>query len=334
MTSANTTEIAIAPNAVKQIGLVGTGIIGSGWAAHFLAQGLDVIATDPHPQAEQMLRARVDNAWPALEQLGLAEGASRERLSFTTSMAEALGSADFIQESVPESEAIKDQVMAAISEVARPDVVIASSTSGIPPSRLQAQCAHPQRMVVGHPFHPVYLIPLVEVVGGQHTAAETIQWTMEFYRHLHKSPLQCRTEKLKHIGNRLQAALYSEMLHLIQEGAATTAELDAALSSGPGLRWALMGSNLQYHLGSGEAGIGEGLAGYHSPPLRPEISAPPVDKSLSLQVAEGARAQAAGRSSKEMEQMRDAFLVGLLKLRRDIEETYGFDQGRFRESSN
>ena len=329
MTEHPTIPLAVAPDSVKQIGLVGTGIIGSGWAAHFLAQGLDVVATDPHPQAEQTLRAHIDKAWPSLENLGLAEGASRERLRFTPSMEQALGEADFIQESVPESETIKDQVMAAISDVARPDVVIASSTSGIVPTRLQQQCRHPERMIVGHPFNPVYLLPLVEVVAGQHTRQAVIDWTLDFYRHVGKSPLHCRTEKLKHIGNRLQAAIFSEMLHLVAEGAATPAELDAALTDGPGLRWALMGSSLTYHLASGEGGIGEGLAGYHSPPLRPEMAAPTVDKALSLNIAEGALAQAAGHSSAEMAQMRDGFLVNVLKLRADIEARYGFKNGRF-----
>ena len=191
-----------------------------------------------------------------------------------------------------ENEDIKDQVMAAISEVARPDVVIASSTSGIVPTRLQARCKNPERMIVGHPFNPVYLIPLVEVVGGKKTASEAIRWTMDFYKYWGKDPLHCRTEKPKHIGNRLQAALFSEMLHLVAEGAATTAELDAALSSGPGLRWALMGSNLTYHLGSGDSGIGPLVKGYHLNPLRPEIAPPLANESLIKKMVDGTRSQA------------------------------------------
>lgn len=325
----NNFKIAIAPECVKQVGLVGAGIIGSTWAAHFLARGLDVIVTDPDPEAEKKLRAIVDIAWHSLEELGLAENASRDRLSFTTSIDDALKDADFIQESTPECEDIKDQVMTAISEVARPDVIIASSSSGILPTRLQAQCKNPERMIVGHPFNPVHLIPLVEVVGGKQTAPEIIRWAMAFYKYWGKEPLHCRTEKPKHIGNRLQAALFSEMLHLVAEKAASTAELDAALSSGPGMRWALMGSNLIYHLGCGDVGIGKGIEGYHLPPLRSEIAAPVVDRSLVEQLVDGTTSQTAGRSIKEMEQIRDEFLVGLLKLRANIEAKYGFNQSRF-----
>ena len=321
----NNIKVAVAPEEVKQVGLVGTGIIGSAWAAHFLACGLDVIATDPNPAAEKNLRRGVDKAWFSLEQLGLAKYASRDRLSFTTSIDTALNDADFIQESTPENNDIKDKVMAAISEAARPNVVIASSTSGIVPTRLQAHCKNPQRMIVGHPFNPVYLIPLVEVVGGKQTAPETVRWAIEFYQHWGKTPLHCRTETPGHLANRLQDALSNEAMHLITGGIATTDEVDAALTAGPGLRWALIGSVMTEHLAAGEGGLRDTLTGKFDA----DVSSPDLSKVLVDRIVAENQSQVAGRSLKQIEQMRDEFLVGLLKLRANIEAKYGFNQGRF-----
>ena len=319
----------LVPSNVKQVGLVGTGAIGSAWAAHFLARGLDVTATDPSPKAEQKLRTAVDNAWPSLEQLGLAKGASPNRLSFTTSIDEALKDADFIQESTPEQEGIKDKVMSAISKAAHPNVVIASSTSGIVPTRLQAQCKNPERMIVGHPFNPVYLIPLVEVVGGKQTAQETIDWAMEFYKHWGKTPLHCRVETPGHLANRLQDAILSEAMQLIADGVATTDELDTALTAGPGLRWALIGSLLTSHMAAGEAGLRDVLSGKFGTSYHSHFQGPDLSEKIVERIVEDSQSQVAGRSLKEMEQMRDEFLVGVLKLRADIETKYGFNQSRF-----
>lgn len=326
MTETTSFTITIEPRAVKRIGLVGTGLIGSAWAAHFLARGLDVIAYDPDPNAEGKLRAWVNKAWPSLEQLGLATGASQDRLHFTTKINDALKDADFIQESTPENHEIKDKVMAAISAAARPDRVIASSTSGIIPTRLQAQCQHPQRMLVGHPFNPVHLIPLVEVVGGQHTAPDALRWTMGFYRHWGKTPLHCRAEVPGHLGNRLQAAVGNEARQLVAEGLATTGDIDTALTAGPGLRWALLGYFMIGHLAAGEGGLRDTLMGKFD-----AESAANENSNLELieRMITGNQSQVAGRSLTEIEQMRDEFLVGLLKVRADIERKYGFDAGSF-----
>lgn len=324
----NHINIAVAPESVKQVGLVGTGLIGSAWAAHFLARGLDVMATDPKPEAEKKLRTNIDHAWLSLEKLGLAKNASPDRLSFTTSIDAALEGADFIQESTPENEGIKDKVMTAISKAALPDVVIASSTSGIVPTRLQAQCKNPQRMIVGHPFNPVYLIPLVEVVGGQQTAPETLSWAMAFYQRWGKTPLHCRTEIPGHLANRLQDALANEAIHLIADGIATADELDAALTTGPGLRWALIGSFLTGHIAAGEAGLRDTLGGKFGPDLS-KLKSPDLSEEMVDRIVTDNQSQVAGRSLQEIEHIRDEFLVGLLKLRADVEVKYGFNQGRF-----
>lgn len=331
MTDVNTMIGAISPKEVKQVGLVGAGLIGSAWAAHFLARGLDVIATDPDPAAEQKMRSTIDTAWHSLEQLGLAKNASPDRLQFSTSMDIALKDADFIQESTPEREEIKDTVMAAISEVARPDVVIASSTSGIIPSRLQVHCKNPERMIVGHPFNPVYLMPLVEVVGGKQTSPEVVHWAMAFYQHWGKSPLHCRTEVLGHIANRLQSAIQAEAMQLVADGVATTDELDAALTDGPGLRWALIGSFLTGHMASGSAGLRDVLEGKFGASYFSHFQGPELNQTQVECVVEDTLSQVAGRNLQEIEQMRNEFLVGVLKLRADIESRYGFTQGRFKE---
>ena len=321
-------NIAVAPEGVQQIGLVGTGLIGSGWAAHFLSRGLDVIAYDPNPLAEKTLRAHIDTAWPALEQLGLAAKACRDRLRFTTSIDTALGNADFIQESTPEDTAIKDKVMAAISQAAHPDVVIASSTSGIVPTRLQAQCKHPERMVVGHPFNPVYLIPLVEVVGGQQTADQTIDWAMRFYRHWGKTPLHCRTEINGHFANRLQEALANEAWQMVVDGVACTSDMDLALSAGPGLRWALMGTFMSGHLAAGKGGLRDTLAGKFDANVSTTDDTG-LDEVVVNRILQENQRQIAGRSHQDIQQMRDEFLVGVLKLRADIEAKYGFNGSGF-----
>ena len=242
-------------NGARRVCLAGAGVIGSGWAARFLARGLDVIATDPAPGAEERLRAGVENAWPALERVGLSEGASRSRLSFTTNLEEAVSEADYVQENAPEREDLKRELLARVDAAASPDVIVASSTSGFLPTSLQSGCQHPERVVVGHPFNPVYLLPLVEVVGGERTSPEVVERAMDFYRALGMRPLHVRKEVEGHLSDRLQEALWRENLHLIAEGIATPGELDEAIVYGPGLRWALMGVNLTFHMAGGEEGM-------------------------------------------------------------------------------
>src|SRR5215510_1477810 len=204
--------------AVERIAIVGTGVIGASWAAQYLARGFDVIATDPGPNAEPNLRAYVDAAWPALTQIGLTAGASRDRLSFTTDMKKALAQADFVQENAPERPEFKIKLFAEMDDATPVDSIIASSSSGITPSVMQTNCTHPERVLVGHPFNPPHIIPLVEVVGGTKTSPEAIQSAMAFYASIGKKPIQLRKELPGHVANRLQAALYREMLYLIEQG--------------------------------------------------------------------------------------------------------------------
>lgn len=303
-------------NEVHQVCLVGTGVIGYGWAARCLGAGLDVVATDPAPGAEKRLRAGVENAWPALERLGLSEGASKDRLSFAADLEEAVSEADFIQESAPERENLKRELLARVDSIARPEAVVASSTSGYLPTRLQSECQRPERVVVGHPFNPVYLLPLVEVVGGERTSPETIQGAMNFYRRLGMRPLHVRKEIEGHLSDRLQEALWRENLHLVAEGVATPGELDEAIVYGPGLRWALMGVNLTFHMAGGEEGMSHMLEQF-GPALElpwTKLEAPELTEDLIERMVDGTAEQAAGRTTAELERRRDEFLIRLLEL--------------------
>ncbi|KPD25378.1 L-carnitine dehydrogenase [Pseudomonas paraeruginosa] len=240
---------------IKTFAALGSGVIGSGWIARALAHGLDVVAWDPAPGAEAALRARVANAWPALRKQGLAPGAAQERLRFVASIEECVGDADFVQESAPERLDLKLDLHARISAAARPDVLIGSSTSGLLPSEFYAEASHPERCLVGHPFNPVYLLPLVEVVGGERTAAEAVRAAMRVYESLGMRPLHVRKEVPGFIADRLLEALWREALHLVNDGVATTGEIDDAIRFGAGLRWSFMGTFLTYTLAGGNAGM-------------------------------------------------------------------------------
>ena len=240
---------------IRRIAIVGTGVIGASWAAHYLARGLDVVATDPAPNAEENLRKYVDEAWEQATGLAVTRGASRNRLSFVSKMEEALANADFVQENAPERPEFKIKLFAEIDAATPADSIIASSSSGITPSVMQSNCKHPERVLVGHPFNPPHIIPLVEVVGGTKTSPEAIQRAIEFYASIGKKPILLNKELPGHVANRLQAALYREVMYLIQQGVLSVADADDAVSYGPGLRWGVMGPSLQFHLGGGTGGI-------------------------------------------------------------------------------
>ena len=306
----------VPPDGVRTVGVVGTGVIGGGWAAHFLRMGYDVVAHDPGPRARDRLEALVDNAWPALDRLGLARGADRSRLRFTASLADAVAAADVVQESTPERLPLKTAVLAEIDAHARPGVVVLSSTSGLSMTEMAAGCRTPERFVVGHPFNPPYLIPLVEVCGGKATSPRTTAWAADFYAHAGKAPLVLQRELSGFIGNRLQEALWREALHMVAEGEAGVAELDASIAYGPGLRWALMGPCLTFHLAGGPGGMGHMLDHFGAALLEPwtRLEAPELTPQLRERMVAGSLDEAGGRSVAELEAERDDFLVELLLL--------------------
>ena len=301
--------------AIKTVGIVGTGVIGAGWAARCLARGLDVIATDPGANAEAKMRASIDNAWPALSDIGLAPGADRSRLVFTTGLETACAGADFVQENAPDDEDLKRKLHTRIDAATAPQIVIASSSSGLLPSRIQADCLHPERVLIGHPFNPVYLLPLVEVVGGDYTNEHSVQHATAFYKSLGMHTLRVRKEIDGYISDRLQEALWREALHMVNDGTATTEEIDAAIVYGPGLRWAFMGTCLTFHLAGGESGMRHMLE-HFGPALElpwTRLKAPELTPQLIDRMVDGTRAQAAGRSIRELERLRDQCLIDIMR---------------------
>jgi 3-hydroxyacyl-CoA dehydrogenase len=303
---------------VRRIAIVGTGVIGASWAAEFLANGFDVVATDPAPNAEANLRSYVDTAWPALTSFGLAPHASRDRLSFTLDMKEAVSKAELVQENGPERPEFKIKLFADMDAATPPESVIASSSSGIAMSVMQSGCKHPERCVIGHPFNPPHLMPLVEVVGGTKTSPETIQWAMEFYASIGKKPIHLRKEVVGHVANRLQAALHREIVYLVSQGVLGVAEADTAVCWGPGLRWGIMGPNMLFHLAGGPGGIQHALDHLSGPmaswwkDLGTITDWPPETKQT---IVNGVAEEVGGQSLEQLAEMRDDVLLGLLKLR-------------------
>jgi carnitine 3-dehydrogenase len=304
------------PDQVRRVAIVGAGVIGGGWAVHYLRMGLDVAVYDPAPRAEAALLRLRDVAWPVIERSGLRHGASPDRLTFHTDLAGAIAGADFVQENGPEDARVKQAILADIDRAAPPEVIIASSTSGFAMTMLQAGCANPQRCVVGHPFNPPYLIPLVEVVGGKLTDPVAVDWLAEFYTGAGKRVLRLTRELPGFIGNRLQEALWREALHMVAAGEATVEEIDASIAHGPGLRWALMGPILTFHLAGGAGGMAHMLDHFGAALLEPwtRLEAPPLTEELRERLVQGCLRQARGRSVAELQAMRDEFLAGLLSL--------------------
>jgi carnitine 3-dehydrogenase len=305
-----------APDAVRRVTVVGTGVIGGGWAAHFLRRGYDVVAWDPGPDARGRLTALLDTAWPSLERLGLSPGAARDRLTWADTLEEALTDTDFVQESSPEVLDAKVALLAEVDGLTRPEVVVASSTSGLLMSDMAVDCRNPGRFVVGHPFNPPYLIPLVEVVGGRGTDPETVTWAERFYTAAGKTSLTMEQEVPGFVGNRLQEALWREALHMVNSGQATVQQIDDSIAYGPGLRWAIMGPMLTFHLAGGQGGMGH-MLDHFGPALQEpwtRLEAPELTPELRDRVVAGAVEAAGGRTVAQLEQKRDAFLVDLLLL--------------------
>src|SRR5277367_5351972 len=302
---------------IHRVAVVGTGVIGASWAAQYLARGLDVVATDPAPNAEANLRKYVDEAWEQLKEIGLSAGASRDRLTFTKDMGQALAQADFVQENGPERPDFKMKLFADMDEATPIDSIIASSSSGITPTVMQSACRHPERVVVGHPFNPPHIVPLVEVVGGAKTSPEAVRQAMRFYASIGKKPIHVRKELPGHVANRLQAALYREMLYLIEQDVLSVEEADTAVSYGPGLRWGVMGQSLQWHLGGGAGGIKHFMEQLMDPlaAMMKTLGNPQVSPELKQTIADGVMREAGGRSVDELAREENEVIIGLLRLR-------------------
>jgi 3-hydroxyacyl-CoA dehydrogenase len=309
---------------IRRIAIIGTGVIGASWTALFLAKGLEVIATDIAPDAEAALRRFAKAAWPALERLGLAPGASQSHLAFTPDMLAAVKSADFVQENGPERIDFKKKLYRQLDELLPADVIIASSSSGLTMSEIQSDCRlHPDRCVIGHPFNPPHLVPLVEIVGGTKTSEATIDRAAEFYAGLGKQAVRLRKEVPGHVANRLQAALAREVYYLVAEGVVSAADVDRALSWGPGLRWGIMGNMMLNHLGGGPGGIEHFFKQFTGPMTAwwKVLGQPVLTLEVQKKLIENVHAEVGSRSSPELEAQRDEVLLGLLELRAQAEKS-------------
>lgn len=301
----------------ERVGVVGTGVIGASWATLFLAHGCEVIATDPAPDAEGKLRDIVQRQWSAAERLGIVEGASPARLRFTATLEEAASAADFIQESGPERLDIKLDLYRRLDGAASPRTIIASSSSGLLISEIQAACGHPERILLGHPFNPPHLIPLVEIVAGQQTEAWAVDAAMAFYRELGKRPILLKKEVPGHVANRLQAALWREAFALVRDGVATVEDIDTAIAHGPGLRWALLGPFLNLHLSGGAGGLQHALDHLGAPieSWWRDAGSVAIDEPLKDTLVAGANAMLTERPLAETVRERDDVLLTLLDLK-------------------
>src|SRR5580700_2979812 len=289
---------------IRRVAIIGTGVIGASWSALFLAKGLDVVATDVAPDAEARLRAFVDQCWPALEELGLAPDASRQRLKFEPKLENALVGADLVQENGPERIEFKRELYGKLDKLLPASTLIASSSSGLTMSEIQKACPdHPERCFIGHPFNPPHLIPLVELVGGAQTSEQTIERAAAFYDGLGKKTVRLKKEVPGHVANRLAAALLREVMYLVDEDVISVADIDAAVAYGPGLRWGIMGPMMLYHLGGGAGGIDHWFDQFTGPITAwwSVLGNPQITPDLRAKVTAGVMDEAANRSIESLE---------------------------------
>src|SRR6201981_2649560 len=303
---------------IRRIAIIGTGVIGASWTALYLARGLQVVATDIAPNAEAGLRKFVETAWAALTRLGLSPGASQSNLKFTAALAQAVSGVDLVQENGPERIDFKQKLYGQLDELLPPEAMIASSSSGLTMSEIQKGAAlHPERCVIAHPFIPPHLIPLVEIVGGAKTSEATIGRAEEFYTSIGQRTVRVNKEMPGHVANRLQAALAREVYYLVAEGVVSAADVDTALSWGPGLRWGIMGNMMLNHLGGGPGGIEHFFQQFSGPMTAwwKTLGSPVLTADVQKKLIDSVHAEVGSRTVEELEAERDQVLLGLLEIR-------------------
>jgi 3-hydroxyacyl-CoA dehydrogenase len=303
---------------IRRIAIIGTGVIGASWTALYLAKGLQVVATDVAPNAETALRKFVETAWPALKRLGLSPGASQANLKFAAALAQAVDGVDLVQENGPERIEFKQKLYGQLDELLAPDVIIASSSSGLTMSEIQKGApSHPERCVIAHPFNPPHLIPLTEIVGGARTSEATIRRAAEFYSSIGQRTVRVNKEMPGHVANRLQAALAREVYYLVAEGVVSATDVDTALCWGPGLRWGVMGNMMLNHLGGGPGGIEHFFQQFSGPMTAwwKTLGSPVLTPEVQKKLVESVHAEAGSRSINELASERDEVLLGLIELR-------------------
>ena len=299
----------------KIVSIIGTGVIGAGWAARFIASGHHVQAYDPSPRSLIKLKTDVKKALISLSKIGLHKNASIKNLTYHNNLKDALKDTSFVQENAPEKEKLKTSLLKEIDQLLDKEILIASSSSGLLPTKIQSKCKFPNRVLIGHPFNPVYLLPLVEIVKGKKTSQQSALKLKKIYESIGMKPLMVRKEIEGYISDRLQEALWRESLHLIKDGIASTEEIDDAIVYGPGLRWAFMGVCLTFHLAGGEEGMKHMLEQF-GPALKlpwTKLKAPELNKKLKGRMISGTKKQAGKFSINDLEKQRDLFLIEIMK---------------------
>jgi len=300
----------------ESIACIGMGVIGCGWASHFSGQGIKVHAWDPDSKSEDLFKRTVEQAWPSMEKLGLANGASPDLVVFHKKIEEAVENCSLVQESSPERLELKQELLSTIDKACSTDCVIASSTSGYLVSDLALNCSvAPERVLVGHPFNPVYLLPLVELVAGPQTSVSAMDRAEDIYSNSGKTVLRLEKEIDGFIADRLQEAMWREALHMVANGEATVEQLDLSITAGPGLRWALMGPMLTFHLAGGEGGMAH-MLDHFGPSLQSpwtRLKAPELTEHLRNAVVDGCSEEAAGRSVADLVIERDKGLTAIIQ---------------------
>ncbi len=306
---------------IKKIAVIGTGVIGTGWIIRFLAHDKKVIAYDKNLNSDKKIIAEIKRTWPYVKKLFNKKRLKLKNFSFTTSLKESLKDADFIQECAPENYKLKTKLMEIIGKYSKPNIIISSSSSGLLPSKIYSKCKNPSRTVIAHPFNPVYMLPGVELVPGKKTDRKFLKKANKFYKSVSMNPIMIKKELPGYLSDRLQEALWREALHIVNEGYASTKDLDRAIEDGPGMRWSLMGTFLTFHLAGGKAGMKHMLEQF-GPALKlpwTKLKAPKLTKKLSNTIISGTRMQARGKSVAEISKVRDEYLLYLQKLRKKYE---------------
>ena len=306
---------------IKKVAVIGTGVIGSGWIIRFLAHNKKVIAYDKDIRLKKKIIKEIKRTWPYVRKLFNKKKLKLKNFKYVTSIQEALKEADFIQECAPENYKLKTKLMEIIGKYSKPNVIISSSSSGLLPSRIYSKCKNPSRTIIAHPFNPVYMLPGVEIVPGKKTKKNFLKKAYKFYKSVSMNPIMIKKELPGYLSDRLQEALWREALHIVNEGYASTQDLDRAIEDGPGMRWSLMGTFLTFHLAGGNAGMKHMLEQF-GPALKlpwTKLKAPRLSKKLSNRIIAGTRKQAKGKSVAEISKIRDEYLLNLQKMRKKYE---------------
>jgi len=303
-------------SSINNIAVIGIGVIGTGWIIRFLYNKKKIKVYDPSVEQKKILLKEIKRVEPALKKIYKKKINLSKQLEFSKSLKDAVENVDLIQENAPENETLKKNLIKEISEYSKTNSIIASSSSGLLPSKIQSKCKNPKRLIIAHPFNPVYLLPLVELVAGKKTDKKFINKANIFYSNIGMKTLILKKELPGYLSDRLQESMWRESLHIINEGYATTQDLDDAIIYGPGLRWSLMGTFLTFHLAGGKMGMAHMLEQF-GPALKlpwTKLKAPKLNQKLRKRIIDGTKVQAKNRSIENLSNLRDNFLIDLQKL--------------------